>query len=140
MLRDTQWVFFGMFCGAAEEAPAAPGAADERFTFLPRSQVPELVRLNPEASQASYFEQKLWEYLWGILPEVPRNVKYPWVSADPAHGLKATWLKPAAITVRPAHTYTAYVSISGTITLEEDVPGKSGLLDEMVKEGAKLGP
>jgi hypothetical protein len=139
-LRDTQWVFFGMFCGASEEAPAAPGVADERFTFLRRDEVPELVRLDPEVPQASYFERKLWAYLWGLMPEMPRNAKYPWVPADPGRGLKATWLKPATITVRPAHTYTAYVSLAGIITLEEDVPGKSGLLDEMVKEGAKLEP
>ena len=138
MLRDTQLVFFGMFCGASEEAPAVSNAADDRFTFLPRDQVPELARLDPEAPQASYFEKQLWEYLWGLLPEVPRDAKYPWVSGSPAHGLKATWLKPATITVKRTHTYTAYVSIDGNITLAEDEPGKSGLLDEMVKEGQKL--
>jgi len=137
MLRDRQLVFFGRFCGAGEEAPTAPGAVDERFTFMPRDQVPELVRLDPEAPQASYFERKLWEYLWGLAPDMPRNATYPWVSGSAGHGLKATWLEPATIKVRPTHTYTAYVSPSG-ITLAEDDVGKAGLLDEMMKEGERL--
>jgi len=138
MLRDTQLVFFGMFCGASEEAPAAPTVADERFTFLPRDQVPELIRLDPELVQPSYFEKQLWQYLWSLLPEVPRNAKFPWVATSPAHGLKATWLKPATITVQRTHIYTAYVSIDGNITLSEGEPTKSGLLDEMIKESQKL--
>jgi hypothetical protein len=138
MLRNTQLVFFGRFCGAGEPAASQPSAADTRFTFMPRDQVPELVRLNPSESQPTPFEIKLWQHLWTLLPEPPAGAKWPWVSPSPSLGLKASWLKPATITVRLRRTYTAYVSADAMISLSEDEPGIPGLLDAMVEEGKKL--
>ncbi len=100
--------------------------------------MPALVRISPLASQPSQFESRLWQYLWTILPDPPRDVKYPWVWTKGGSGLKATWLKPATITVRRRHTYTAYISADGAITLGEDQPGITGLFDAMWAEGEKL--
>jgi hypothetical protein len=138
MLRNTQLPLFSRFCGATE-TPAAD-QPDERFTFFQRDQVPELVRLQPRIIQAGLFESRLWQYLWTLLPDPPRDAKYPWVSARPGSGLRATWLKPATITVtiRDRHTYTAYISADGAVTLDADQPGMTGLLKMMMDEGQML--
>jgi hypothetical protein len=138
VLRNTQLAFFGMFCGADEPAPSSPGAPDTRFTFLPRFQVPDLIRLDPLAGRPSTFESGLWQYLWNALPEPPRDAKFPWVSVQPGAGVKGTWLKPATIAVRRSHTYTAYVSSDGIITLGEDEPGMTDLMDVMEREAKNL--
>jgi hypothetical protein len=138
ILRNKQLLLFGRFCGATETAPAE--GPDERFTFFPREQVPELMRLKPNATEPSVFESRLWQYLWTLLPDPPRDAKFPWVSAKSGGGLKATWLNPATITVtvRGAHTYTAYIDGGGNITLSADQPGMSGLLETMLTEGKMI--
>jgi hypothetical protein len=138
ILRNTQLVFFGRFCGADEHAPTSPAAADSRFTFLPRYQVPELIRLDPQVGRPSTFETGLWQYLWNALPEPPRDAKFPWVSAKPGLGVKGTWLQPATIAVRRTHTYTAFVSVDGIITLSSDELGMTDLMDVMEREGKTL--
>lgn len=96
--------------------------------------------------QPSYFEMKLWQYLWSQLPEVPTEATLPWDfelfrPEDVQHKLpsllKATWCKPATITVRRVHTYSAFIDSNG-ISLSEDEPGIVGLLDNMLKEGEML--
>lgn len=136
-LRNKQLLFFSRF-GGIEDARTMGAIRDEPFTFFPRDDVPPLVRINPLAAQPSQFESQLWQYLWTLLPDPPRDAKYPWVSARGGSGLKATWLKPATITVRRRHTYTAYISSDGTITLGEDQPGITGLFDAIWAEGEKL--
>jgi hypothetical protein len=138
MLRNTQLVFFAGFCGVGEPAPTSTAVPDPRFTFLPRGQVPELVRLDPLAPQPSPFESKLWHYLWNALPDPPRDARFPWVSAQPGLSIKATWLKPAAIAVGPKNVYTAYVSTDGSVTLGQNEPGMTGLLEVLEDEGKRL--
>jgi hypothetical protein len=136
-LRNKQFLLFGRF-GGVEDQRAKSEASDEPFSFFPRDEVPALVRINPLTIQPSHFESRLWQYLWTLLPDPPRDAKYPWVSAKGGTGLKATWLKPATITVSRRHTYTAYISADGIITLGEDQPGITGLFDAMWAEGEKL--
>jgi hypothetical protein len=138
LLRKTQLVFFGRFCAANENASTQPHGADTPFTLLPRYQVPQLIRLDPLAAQPSTFETGLWQYLWNMLSEPPPDAKLPWVSAKSDLGLKATWLKPATIAVQRKHTYTAYISTDGVITLGQDVWGTTDLMDVMEREGKRL--
>jgi hypothetical protein len=136
-LRNRQLLFFGRFSSVADNRVKGE-AADEPFTLFPRNEVPALVRIHPLAAQPSLFENQLWQYLWAILPDPPRDAKYPWIWGKGGSGVKATWLKPATITVRRRHTYTAYVSADGAVTLGEDQPGIFGLFDAMWAEGEKL--
>ena len=134
MLRNAQLVLFGAFRGADEPAATQPSAAEGSFSFLLRGRVPELIRLEPFDPQPSAFESGLWQYLWQALPE-------PWDAAKPGPGLKVTWLKTEkaiAVTVRDNHTYTAYASTDGTLTLKPDQPGMADLRGEMEREGKRL--
>jgi hypothetical protein len=136
MLNEAQIMLFDLFCGAKETAPAAgSGVSDARFTYLDRTRVPELVRLDPRAPQASLYEVKLWQGIWNQVLELPRGAALPWVSKK--GNLMATWTKPAVITVRRDHTYTAYMTAEG-ITLNEDEPGISDLMGIMLEEGRRL--
>ena len=213
MLANKDIVLFGLFCGADETAPTNPNMTDERFTFLVRDKVPQLLQLtgvnsridsasreiraalkqgpdtdltrdmlaslsketlqsqaealgiDPKSSprqmmdsvyfllhrlsfppQPSYFEMKAWQYLWSLLPDVPKNATLPWTfelyrPADVQHKLlplfSATWFKPATITVRRERTYSAFIDSNG-ISLSEDEPGMVGLLDTMLYEGKML--
>jgi hypothetical protein len=136
-LRNKQLLFFGRF-GGVENKDARNEAPEEPFTLFPRDQVPALIRVRPLSVQPSQFESRLWQYLWTVLPDPPRDAKYPWVWAKGGSGVKATWLKPATITVRRRHTYTAYISADGVISLGEDQPGIYDLFDAMLTEGEKL--
>jgi hypothetical protein len=136
LLQDTQLVFFTVFCGAGEK-PAAH-APDERFTFMPRDQAPELLR---ERLQASFFELKLWQSLWREIPELPPGTVLPW-TVNRANGhLKATWLKPDTITVQldsHPHLYTAFVSADGKVEWKKDLPGQAGVVEALLLEGKRL--
>jgi hypothetical protein len=136
-LRNRQILFFDRFRGVGDER-AMGEAAGVPFTFFPRNEVPALIRIHPLAAQPSLFETQLWQYLWTSLPDPPRDAKHPWNWGKGGSGLKATWLKPATITVRRRHTYTAYVSADGAVSLDEDQPGISGLFAAMWAEGEKL--
>jgi hypothetical protein len=139
-LRNKQLLFFSRFGGVEDKRirSEALSGGGVPFTSFSRDEVPALVRINPQSEHPSQFESQLWQYLWTILPDPPRDAKYPWVWTKSGSGLKATWLKPATITVQRRHTYTAYVSADGIITLGEDQPGISGLFDAMWAEGEKL--
>ena len=96
--------------------------------------------------QPTYFDMKLWQYLWSLIPETPKDARLPWEfrlfpPEDVEHKLPplltATWFKPATITVRRVHTYSAFIDGSG-VSVNEDAPGIIGLQDTMLKEGEVL--
>jgi hypothetical protein len=146
VLRNKQFVLFGTFGGADETAATRPGAAGESYSFVVRDQVPELLRLHPQAPQPSVFESGLWRRLWEVIPVVPRDARPPLAASRPDLGVKATWLEPVTIYVRRTLTYTAYISTSmrpdgqtsGELTLGQDLPGMSDLMRVMEEEGKRL--
>jgi len=130
-LRDKTLLYFSRVCGAGEKAPEEP-LPDERFTFTPRDRVPQLTRIDPTDERPFYFETRLWQRLWEIIPDPQKGE----VSAPAKANMQVTWLKPAQRVLRRNHTYTALIT-TNDITLDEDRAGIPNLLNAMLEAGRK---
>ena len=137
-LRDKTLLYFTRVCGASQHAPDPP-LPEERFTFTPLGQVPQLTVIDPAAFRPAYFESHLWQHLWDNIPNPPPAEPLPWTSRVTAAGLKVTWIKPVARTLRRGHVYTAYISTENVVTLEEDtLPSIPNLANVLLDEARKL--
>lgn len=135
ILRGKTLAYFFRVYGEGEQAPAK--GPDTRFSFLQQWQAPVLTRLDPRDPRPSYYEQKLWPYVWGIVKDPPATGDGGWQQTH--HGIDILWTAPAIHAVTLEHTYSAYISpMDGTISIEEDSPSNMpGLLDAMLEEGKK---
>jgi hypothetical protein len=143
--RNRTLLYFSLVCGADQHAPDQ-SQPDERFTFTPSGVPPQLSRLDPLAVRPTYFESRAWEHLWQHIRMPQPGTSLPWsfdvTSAGGDDGamkwLKVTWTKPAARTLRRSHTYTAFISAGGEVTLDEDkLPCIPNLLNIMLEEAQK---
>jgi len=134
ILRNRTLGYFFRVYGEAEFAPEK--APDTRFSFLNQWQAPALTRLEPMEPRPTYYEQKLWPYVWGIVKEPPPAGDGKWLATH--RGIDVKWTLPAVHAVGLEHTYSAYIGPDGVISIEEDsTVGIPGLLDSMLEEGKK---
>jgi hypothetical protein len=131
-MRNKKLAYFSMIRGKDEKAPRRP-ARDERFTFMPRSTVPELTRIRPFDARPASFEVSFWNFIWDLIPEPP-----PASREISKRGLRVLWISSAPARMQREKTYTAYVGTDG-ITIQEDaIPTLPGLMEVMLSERKRL--
>jgi hypothetical protein len=151
LMRGKQLAYFTFVCGENEKP--APNQPDERFTFFPQWDPPELTRINIYNQRPSIFEVRLWKYIWSRLPE---DSSLPW-NTDGRHGVRAVAvnldtatpgkiaLQPAVISgVRPQTLYSATVSyISNEVFWRAGAPDRErvrSILEQRRNQDAALQP
>lgn len=131
ILRGRTLAYFGHVYGEEQG-----GQINGIFSFLRQWEAPELTRLEPSAARPTYYEQKLWPYVWRIVKDPPAPDKEG--STASRRGVEVEWTAPAERAVRLEHTYSAYIGPEGAVSIEEDsAVGMPGLLDAMLEAGRK---
>jgi hypothetical protein len=132
LMRKNNLSYFSLIRGKDQMAPKLP-ARDPRFTYLPRSNVPEMTRIEPLALRPSSFEVGFWNYVWDLVPEpVPASLEAS------RRGLKVKWVASEPMRLQRERTYTAYIGTSGISIQENAIPTLPGLLDSMLAERKRM--
>ncbi len=133
LLQNRTLAYFARVFGK-DQIPTSKDA-DTRYTFL-QAVVPDLTRLFPSEAHPTFFEQRLWPYVWNIVKEPPLEGDNTWSPAT--HGIKFLWTAPAHHPVRLDHTYSAFIGPDGSLSIEEDsMGGMPDLLNAMLDAGKK---
>lgn len=126
--------YFTFVYGRGQTAPDK--GPDDRFSFTPRDAVPELTRLHPYDARPSYFEIRLWQYIWDLIPE--RSIAgAPQALAQ--RGIAVIRSAPVTQAVQDGHVYSAFINGDGVISIEKtDRQTIPGLQDAMESEARSL--
>jgi hypothetical protein len=122
-LRDVTLFNFGKVY--ADGAPA-----ETRFNFLTPYTVPVATQIHTADNnpRATYFENKLWQYVWSLID-----------SKEPEkRGLTVKWMDPACKVVRTGALYQISIGLEGITISEDESWSQRPHRDEMLREAEKL--